>query len=54
MTKRDAIIKLEHVEWAFFRHVEAKMVSDLKVTNQFKELLQSRIAELIKAIEDLP
>lgn len=51
MFKRDAILKLEHIQWAFERHTEAKMPSDLELTDEFMQLLTERIRELVTVIE---
>lgn len=53
MQKRDAIIKLEHVQWAFENHVKAQMPSDLKLTPEYMALLERRITELVEELNKL-
>jgi hypothetical protein len=54
MKKRDAILKLECLEWAFECHLGSKLESDLKITDEFMQLLYERMKELKDAIQVLP
>jgi hypothetical protein len=54
MKKRDAILKLESLEWAFECHLTSKLPSDLKLTDEFMQLFYERMKELKDTIQALP
>jgi hypothetical protein len=54
MKKRDAILKLDSLEWAFECHLKSKLPSDLNLTDEFMTLFYERTKELKDAIQALP
>lgn len=54
MQKRDALLKLDGLEWAFECHLTSKLPNDLKLTDEFMKLFYKNMNELREAIRNLP
>ena len=52
MNKLDAMLLLEHVGWAFER-TQQSQITDLKVTNEFLEVLRGHLAVLTLVVDRL-
>ena len=42
MQKRDALLKLDGLEWAFECHLTSKLPNDLKLTDEFMKLFYKK------------